>query len=133
MATFTAQVEAWANKTERQMSAIVKTAVQWTIADMQTPKAKGGNMPVDTGFLRNSLVTTLGGGTPAGAGSADSYILAIANYTLGDTITAGYTANYARYQEYGARGRTGNAFRARAVRKWQANVARAAKQAEAIR
>lgn len=132
--TFEAQVGAWATKTKRQMDAIVKTAVQDVVGDMQTPKAKGGNMPVDTGFLRNSLSTTLDGSTPRGsAGGAESYILAIAGYNSGDTILVGYTANYAVHQEYGTRFMQGNAFRARAVRKWPRFVAKAAKRAEAIR
>ena len=131
--TFTAQVGAWAAKTKRQMDAIVKTAVQDVVGDMQKPKAKGGNMPVDTGFLRNSISTTLDGSTPRGtAGGAEGYILAIAGYETGDTILVGYTANYAVHQEYGTRYLRGNAFRARAVRKWPQFVAKAAKRAEAI-
>ena len=96
-------------------------------------------MPVDTGFLRNSIVSNLNGGAPRGkpgtdneGGDADSYILTLANYSLGDTILVGYTANYARHQEYGTASFPGRAFREKAARKWPKFVAAAAKRARTI-
>jgi hypothetical protein len=54
----------------------------------------------------------------------DSFVLAIAGATIGDTIEGGWTANYARHVEYGARGRQGRRFAGQAAAQWQQIVAR---------
>jgi hypothetical protein len=61
---------------------------------MQTPKAKGGKLPVKTSFLRNSLKSSLSGG--AGATGPASHIMVAASMKSGDTATFTYTAAYAR-------------------------------------
>ena len=108
---------------------------------MQTPQAKGGNMPVDTGFLRNSLVTEIEGGsvvarpgTDAEGGDGDSYVLGIAGAEFGRDIQFGYTAVYARAQEYGtyAPAGTPKAFVSNAARKWRGYVRQAANRARSI-
>lgn len=100
-----------------------------------------GNLPVDTGFLRASLVATLGK-TPSGelrdnpTGRARTYNAAkinatIAQATLESGISFAYTASYAYYVEMGARGRSGRRFVALAVQRWPQIVSRSARSLEA--
>lgn len=130
---FTAKVDGWVLKSKQALEAVFKEAVQSTIEDMQTPVGGGGNMPVDTGFLRASLDVTLN--TPTlrqvpnpGSGSfvfetASTFIIAGAD--IGDTIYATYGANYAKYQEYGANGKPGRGFVRLAAMNWQENINKA--------
>lgn len=123
MATrFSAQVSTWARKSERRMTAIFRESVQRTINDAQTPVAKGGRMPVDTGFLRNSMTASLSG-LPVGPsvrgegqGNPDDVVLVIAGAKIGDIIWAGWAAEYSPFMEsrYG--------FREAAVQKWPSTV-----------
>lgn len=122
MGTFQAQIKAFADRSREKLEAVVKQSAQEVFSIAQTPKAQGGRMPVDTGFLRNSLIATLNGS--AVGGGADAYTLAIAGAELGDTIFAGWTANYARFMEYGTSKATGNFYMLNAAQQWQAIVAR---------
>lgn len=147
MATFDAQVDAWVKKSAARMEAVFKQSAQEVIAAMQevgpsvaNPTSYGrGNMPVDTGFLRASLKTTLN--SPAldfrenpGTGLFDWALgeasLTINGAKLGDTVYAVYTANYARHVEYGTRGRAGRRFVALAAARWPAIVAKVANEAK---
>lgn len=97
-----------------------------------------GNLPVDSGFLRASLMGVIGEGTftatePPKDGSGFSYDagqinLVIAGSKLTDTITVAYTAAYARRMEYGFKGtdslgrkynQPGRAFVRLAAQQWQ--------------
>lgn len=122
MATFTAQIKAFADKSKEKVEAVIKQSAQEVFSIAQTPKAQGGRMPVDTGFLRNSLIAQLNGATVSGG--ADAYTLAIAGAESGDTIFAGWTANYARYMEYGTSRTPGNFYMLSAAQQWQAIVKR---------
>jgi hypothetical protein len=122
MSTFTAQIKAFADKSREKIEAVVKQSAQEVFSIAQTPKAQGGRMPVDTGFLRNSLVAELNGATVGGG--ADSYVLAVGAMDLGDTIFAGWTADYARHMEYGTSKTPGNFYMLSAAQQWQAIVAR---------
>lgn len=127
MSQFTAQIAAFAEDAKRKMELTIKQSAQDVGEIAQRPVAKGGNMPVDTGFLRNSLVAGLNGTTSLSG--PDSYVLAIAGAELGDSIFFGWTANYARYVEYGTQGRAGRFFALSAAQQWQAIVARNADKA----
>lgn len=122
MTTFTAQINAFADRTQEKIEAVVKQSAQEVFSIAQTPKAQGGRMPVDTGFLRNSLIASLNGSTVGGG--ADAYVLAVAGAELGDTIFAGWTANYARFMEYGTSKTPANFYMLSAAQQWQAIVAR---------
>lgn len=100
-----AQLDDWCKEVRGRGEAVFKASVQETISIMQrvgpsvaNPDASGGgNMPVDTGFLRNSLqVNGVGGG---GEYSEGAVSLTIGIATLGDTLTASYSANYAPQME----------------------------------
>lgn len=122
MSTFTAQIKAFADKTNEKLEAVIKKSAEEVFSIAQTPKDMGGRMPVDTGFLRNSLVSQLNGAA-VGAGS-DAYTMAIAGAEVGDVIFAGWTAHYARFMEYGTSRTAGNFYMLSAAQQWQAIVAR---------
>jgi hypothetical protein len=137
MKTFTAQVDEWARKSEARMIAVVRDAAQKTVDMMQKPTAKGGNMPVDTGFLRNSLQAGINApkvgpsvnpGNPVAQNDGD-IVLAIQGVEPGDTLYLTYSANYARFVEYGANGRPGRGFVRLATQKWKRTVAASAIEA----
>lgn len=106
--SFTAQVSDWVNRSEEKMRTIMQASVQDVMSAAQEPGvslARGaatvtqGAVPVDTGFLRNSLISGLNGAF--GPESPDSYILTIAGMDLGDTARFAWTAPYAAAIEYG--------------------------------
>lgn len=91
-----------------------------------------GNLPVDTGFLRASLVISKDGPKPmtrANPGGekfewdAPAASLVINGADVGETIFASYTANYAAMVNYGANGKTGRQFVGLAAQRWNSIVA----------
>ena len=139
MTSFSAQVDDWVKKSKERMEAVFKTSVQDTIEIMQTPVAKGGNMPVDTGFLRSTLQTglnapVLGPSTPTAGGNysynGSQATMTIASADLGDSIFATYSANYARFVHDGANGRPGRPFVTLAAQRWQQTVNKAVAEAK---
>lgn len=153
--SFAAQVDAWCRKSEQRMEAVFRTSAERVIVEMRTPKAKGGNMPVDTGFLRNSVVVTTDGPTPiredakpkpgasydqTGDDLSGPATLIIAQATIGQKIWACFTAVYAARREYGfvgkdSRGReiseSGDGFVRLAAQNWQKIVSGAIRDAKA--
>lgn len=119
--TFAAQLADIRGLTIKRIEAVAKQSIQDVVDDMQTPKAKGGRMPVDTGFLRNSLVSGLDGSF--GPPGADSYTGVIAGMEIGQVARFGYTAEYAIHQELGTSKMAGNHFMGGAAAKWPAYVA----------
>lgn len=114
---FIASVDAFRNKTLDQMKRVVQQSAQDITRLAQSPVAQGGNLPVDTGFLRNSLVSSLNG-TDVGKG-ADSVTLAIAGYEIGDVISIAWTADYAIKRHYAVgQGQGGGLWRDRAAQQW---------------
>lgn len=122
MSVFTAQIKAFAESTKQKMEAVVKQSAQEVFSVAQTPVAQGGRMPVDTGFLRNSLIAEIDGARVGGG--ADAYVLAIAASEPGQTIFGGWTANYARHIEYGTSRFQGRFYMLSAAQQWQAIVSR---------
>ncbi|MFD2439740.1 hypothetical protein ACFSS8_05970 [Paracoccus kondratievae] len=92
-------MQAFRDKTKGQMKAVLSESVQDVIEEAQRPIAQGGRMPVDTGNLRNSLISELNG-VQIGTG-ATSYTLAAAGMEPGDIARFGWTAAYALRQELG--------------------------------
>ena len=129
MGSFEAQVSAWVAKTKGAMLAVRNESAQRVIALAQTPVAKGGNMPIKTGFLRASGRATRDGSLPGlqqrPSRAADNSFgydaaavsLVIASASLDDVITFAYTANYARFVENKRK------FVALAAQQWQTIVA----------
>jgi hypothetical protein len=143
---FSAQVSAWCAETKSRMRAVRNEAIERTVAIAQTPVAKGGNMPVDTGFLRSSLRISRGafatGSLPnpnpkAPKGTLDNYdpgsvTLILLQTPIEEPIYAVYTAAYARYQEYGTSKMPGRRFVGLAAQRWPQIVAEVAAEAEAL-
>lgn len=135
---FAAQVDAWTKQTNDRMTRVFRGSAQEVIGEMQKPVGAGGNMPVDTGFLRASLQVTLDGPVPASRenpGGSFNYnpspaSLVIAGAEIGATITASYGAAYAGHVEYGANGRAPRGFVRSAAAQWQAIVNRVVAQAK---
>lgn len=134
---FGAQINGWVKETEARMTAVFRSAAQEVIEEMQKPVTGGGNMPVDTGFLRASLQVGVNSGpVPANRpnpnpsapkGSLDTYTsevasLAIAGANIGDTIYATYSANYGPHVEYGTSKMQARGFVRLAAAQWQVIV-----------
>jgi HK97 gp10 family phage protein len=130
---FGAQISEWVARTTQRTEAVFKESTQRTVARMQTPVGAGGNMPVDTGYLRASIRAStesmpridpgakapIIGGVPY---NADDVTATIINARLGQTIFVGYVASYAPYVEYGTSKMPPRAFVGLAVQQWPATV-----------
>jgi len=124
-----ATLDQWTKKTERRIDAVLKDATQSVVAVAQVTKAKGGKMPVDTGNLRNSLLSSVSGG--ASGQGAESYIMAAAGMKGGDVATFTWTAEYAAAVNNGNNGRPGAHFVEGAVDQWPAIVLSSTAKAKA--
>jgi len=112
MGKFTATIAEWATKSEKGMAAIRNESVKRVIQQAQTPTAQGGNMRVDTGFLRSSGQLSFSGMPtgpvrPAPDAAPNQYgfdvspvALQLAGAGLNTTLYWGWTANYAKYREW---------------------------------
>lgn len=142
MSSFSAQVADWVREVEEYQTAVFREAAQRVSEEMLTPRKAGGNMPVDTGYLRASALASTsqmpvmranavpaeGASYPYNAGAVS---LAIAGAELGDTIYVGFTAAYARRMNYGFTGtdklgrqysQRGYLFVEQAAQRWQVIV-----------
>lgn len=116
---FTAQVHRIIAENSALMTMVAQEATQRVIDLSTVPKAKGGNMPLVTGFLRASGKLSLTG-MPSGPARGDpkqTYAspdsVKIAGFQLGRSIYYGWTAIYARKQNLY------NGFLDKAVSQWQ--------------
>ena len=124
MSSFAATVGDWARAVEGALEAVFKESVQELVAQLNSL------VPVDTGFLRASLMASttvmpaLSLDNPGGAHSVDvgTIELVIVGADLGDTIYLGYTANYAAYVHYGARGNAPRPWVTMVAQRWVAIV-----------
>ena len=113
--TFSAQVDEFVATYKKRLNAIVRSSAQDLVNEVQTPAGHGGNMRVDTGFLRASLQSSIsempsisGTARPAPNSPKNSFsyndsqvTLTINNAKIGvDTIYFGFTASYAPFREY---------------------------------
>jgi len=118
-----ATLDQWTKKTQGRIDAVLKDATQTVIAVAQVTKAKGGRMPVDTGNLRNSLISSVAGGA-SGQGE-ESYIMVSGSMEGGDVATFTWgngEVPYARPVNNGRNGRPGAHFVEGAVDQWPAIV-----------
>ena len=90
------------SKTQARLEAVWKTAAQDIAKEIQTPRAKGGKMPVDTGFLRNSFAADVNK-VPSGNGStaytSGPISIVINRAKIGDTVVFGFASQYSIYME----------------------------------
>jgi hypothetical protein len=97
--------EKWVGKVKARNLAVVRFSIEALAEAAQTPRARGGLLPVDTANLRNSFVSAVGQ-MPSGPSegnlrdwNAGALVLTLANTRLGDTVFLGWTAKYARPME----------------------------------
>ena len=127
---FAVRVDEWCNMVPERTAYVFRESTERVVEEMQKPVGAGGNMPIDTGFLRASLMAStagmpaLSGRNPGAPASYDSahVRLVIAGADIGDTIYARYTANYAGHVNYGAQGCPPRQFVGLAAQKWPAIV-----------
>ena len=125
MASFAATVGQWAEKVEGALEAVFKEAAQELVSQLSQLA------PVDTGFLRASLMASttamprLNRANPGMAMPADlgGIMLVINSADLGDTIYLGYTANYASFVHFGAQGRAPRPWVTMVAQRWEMIVA----------
>lgn len=129
MSSFSASVDAFTVRTRSRALAVVRIAASMVAEDAGRPRAQGGRMRVDTGFLRNSIRGAVGAlpyGPSKGPrktkdgivwrdpmGSADEVALVVTRWDGMSPLYIGWTANYARYREYK------DGFMEGATRQWQ--------------
>ena len=92
----------WAAKSQARLDAVWKTAAQDIAKEVQTPRAKGGKMPVDTGFLRNSFaadVNKVPSGNGNSAYTSGPISIVINRAKISDTVVFGFAAQYSIYME----------------------------------
>lgn len=109
--SFSATVQAFAKKVKARELAIFRESSQRVIDEMREPISLGGRLPFKTGFLRASLMASLGdpgfsvtyrhSGTVAVPQNDTAVSLVIAGATITDRINAIFTASYAMRMEYG--------------------------------
>lgn len=125
MSTFEADVRFLVNKAKENLLVVAQLSIQDVVNAAQLARAKGGRMPIDTGFLRASGQGSFTG-LPTGPseresdvkyfyddGQSLSYTVQLTGLTNGATFYFGWTANYAKYMNayYG--------FLDVAVQRWQ--------------
>lgn len=144
MATsYTAQVDQDVAQVKELMLLARNEGVERQVELMQTPVGAGGNLRVDTGFLRASLKAAVGHANftvtfrPDGEAKYSFDLgevsLVIAGAELEDAIEVVYTANYARPREYGARGQQGDRWVALSSQRWPQTMAGVVKDIRARR
>lgn len=138
--SFAASVADWAKRTKEAQEDVMRASINDVIEEAQRPESQSGRMPVDHGFLRNSLAMALGEASFAttrpsskgDAGSPPETALFIEQMEPGDVARFAWTAEYAMRMENGfhgedSLGRTheqyGRHFVSSASVKWPAIVA----------
>lgn len=137
---FASSVSAWVAKTKARTEAVFKESAQRVLEVAQTPVGQGGNIPVDTGFMRASLMATLGDpgfSVTFNPQNGQTYqydggqiALTINNAKLGDTISAVYTASYAIHVHYGTSKMPPRPWVTLAAQQWQRIVSEVCAEAQ---
>lgn len=149
MGQFADAVKRWGDKTKDLMPRVVIGSTQDLTEYMLRPKAKGGNMPVLDGLLRDSAEASPTAMPLVRAAEAlkrgdplPEINLVIAKALAGDgKVFIGITAEYARRQNYGFNGvdslgrhysQSGSHFVGMAVQRWDAIVAENIRKADRL-
>lgn len=100
--SFTADVKKFAELTKKNMRYVATAAIQDVVEAAQTPQQSVeqtggsfeiGKIPVRDADLINSLASGINGAF--GPESADSYVVTIAGYEIGDSMKFAWTAGHA--------------------------------------
>ena len=140
MATYTyLNLDQWSDRIWQRADDVIGNALGNVITQSQTPKSKGGRMPVLDGFLRKSLQSSLNG--QGGLTGAASHIAVTSAMKATDNAAFGWTMGYAMRQNYGftgtdSAGRTynqeGNHFLEYGTEQWQRYVNQQAERARGM-
>ena len=111
MGKFGAAVAAWSKEKELAVQQAFVGATLELVEEIRRPLGQGGNMPVDTGYLRESLdasysstPSTAPSDGPPKVGLSLKVEALIRRVNLGQKIYFGFTATYAARQNYGFQG-----------------------------
>lgn len=132
----------WSEKAKRNQAMVMRGSVTKLSTDLMRDTGPAvGQVPIDTGTLRNSLMASTAAMPPVREGDFDdpsaSIALAIAGAKVGDTIWLGFQAAYARRRNYGFTGtdalgryynEAGKFFVEDKASKWQSYVDEAARE-----
>ena len=102
-------VDQWTRQSEARMLAVFKRAVELLADELALSRYKGGRLPYDTGNLSRSLLAQIDampkikpeGDDGEGEFAGSDVGAVVATAMLGDAISLGYQANYARRMNYG--------------------------------
>lgn len=127
---FVADIKQFAKLTEEAMAKVARDSVQDVMEGAMTPAlgvSKGGaliqgRIPVAESVLIKSLWTKVENGSGDFKGE-NSYIVALANYELGDVLSFTWTAKYAIHVEMGTSKFAGWHFVGRNAARWPEIVA----------
>lgn len=118
-AKFSTQVKNWGDRTKDVNLLIMKQSLRDMLQNAQRPVRTGGRMPVDTGFLRNSLQAGLNASTAfSGPIEPGQYLRVIDQLKAGDTFVAAWMAPYAGFVEFGTTGQPARRFLGAAMAQW---------------
>lgn len=127
--SFVADIKQFAKLTEEAMAKVARDSVQDVMEGAMTGAlgvSKGGTLiqgriPIAEGILINSLWSKVGNDTPTKG--KESYIVALANYKLGDIMTFAWDTEYAIHVEMGTSKFPGWHFVGRNAARWPEIVA----------
>lgn len=131
---FSADVSAWVAETQQRLDAVFRESAQRVFEIAQTPVGAGGNMPVDTGFLRASFRVTTGMPAPVDPGATNKERVTMSFSPgpilaeLGQTVYGTWTAAYASAVNYGTSKRRGYHFVELSAMRWPAIVAQVSEE-----
>lgn len=131
---FAAQVEDWCKNSEVLLEAVFHESAQRVSDAMTLARGLGGNLPVDTGYLRASIQASKTAPppiNPASSGNAGQKYafnsgpinLVINGAKLGETVFICATANYAAHVNYGTSKQPAALFVEQAAQRWPQIVA----------
>ena len=109
MGEFSNTVSTWVREAIQDCDNVLRDSTRELVEAVKKPIAGGGNMPVDTSFLMNSLAGSLSslpqGGTLEGGrpmtGLARELVGLASTMKLGQTLYMSFLASYAAAQNYG--------------------------------
>lgn len=100
---FSAQISSWASASQARTEAVYRRSVELLGEEMTRTRPQGGRLPFDTGTLARSLLASTAempktsDAVPAGSNLG----VVTATLRLDQKVWLGYTANYARRQNFG--------------------------------
>ncbi len=141
---FATHVDQWTKDSERRLLAVFQRSVELLAEELGKAQGNGGRTPKLTGNLIRSILAQIGSmpsqGGPGAQFAGSDVGLVVAQAILGDSISIGFQANYARRLNYGFVGadslgrnynQSGAGFVEGAAAKWPQIVAQAAAEVRA--